>query len=181
VSLAIEGREGDRWQSRVRIRPRGVGVDLAGATLCFVDEDGAPSGPVVVLPLDGPLSDDVVLQAGVRGPERLPPGAVLRLTVFLAGTCEALVWDEPVARREGFQDFVAGRTLFAVGPASEGRNLTSEEIERLAAAFPWLAEAEPAPEAGKAFDVFQEDLLASMDLDEDESVTEEILRMLRET
>lgn len=180
VVLSTEGRDGDRWRCRVRIQPSGLPVEIAGATLSFVDDEGAPAGPVVVLPVDGSLSEAVTLQARVRGPGRLPPGVLLRLTVFLGGTCEALVWDEAVTQREGFQDFLSGRTALPMGPAPPGRTLSSEEIVALAAAFPWLAEGTALPDAEKAFDAFQEDLLASMDLDDDESVTAEILRMLRD-
>jgi hypothetical protein len=179
VSLSIEGRDGDRWRGRVLIQPCGCPVDIDGATLSMVDGDGAPAGPVVVLPVEGLLSEAVALQASVRGPERLPPGATLRLTVFMGGT--SLVWDEPVTRREGFQDYLAGRTQLTPGPLPEGRNLTSEEIERLAGVFPWLAQSAAPSDAGKAFDAFREDLLASLDLDTQEPDTADLLRMLRET
>ncbi len=179
VSLSVEGREADRWRCRVRIHPCGMAGEVAGATLSVVDEGGAPAGPVVVLPVEGVLTETVSLVASVRGPARLPPGAALRLTVFVGGT--TLVWDEPVVRREGFRDFLAGRSVLAPGPFPEGRNLTSEEIDRLAAAFPWLTEADAHADSGSAFEAFQQDLLSSMDLDEEESVTEEILRMLRDT
>ncbi len=177
MELALEGREGDRWRVRASISPIDRPVPIDGATVALVDQRNRPLGPAVVLPVAGEISDQADLYASIQGPAQLKPGSLLRCTAFFSGGHDQ-VCVEHVAPTRGFAGHVRGETALVLPEGEpEGRSLTDEELDALAAAYPDLIPEQPS--AG-AFDEFKDDLLSSMDLDENDSVTEEILRMLKE-
>lgn len=177
VTMELAGGSEGRWEVQVEIRPESPELFLNGATLVLLDGDGKHQGPMVVLPLQGLVPEHVSLTVTVRGPERLHGHTLLRLTAFLQGYSAPVQVDQWVGEQRGFHAFLMGGQLLDPGPPRAGRSLTPAEQERLCTGFPWLSES-IGPDT--AFSAFKEDLLSSMDLGEDDEVTEEILRMLQE-
>jgi hypothetical protein len=178
IDLALEGAEGERWRVRVGLRPRERAVHIDGATVALNDGSGRQLGPAVVLPVAGEIADYVELHSNVQGPPTMRAGTLLRCTIFFSSGRDPQIAEEPVAPRRGFSAWLWGECAVAPELIPEGRALEDEEIEALREAWPGLF---PDGSAGDhAFDVFKEDLLSSLDLDEHDSVTEEILRMLKE-
>lgn len=178
IDLALEGEDGERWRVRVGLRPNEASVYIDGATVALNDGSGRQLGPAVVLPLAGEIADYVELLARVQGPTTIRAGTQLCCTVFFSSGRDPQVAEEAVAPRRGFTAWLRGECAVEPGKAVEGRALSDEELVALRDAWPGLF-----PESGSgdhAFDVFKEDLLESLDLDENDSVTEEILRMLKE-
>ena len=177
MELALEGREGDRWRVRASISPAARPVYIDGATVALVDQHNRPLGPSVVLPVAGEISDQVDLYASIQGPAKLKPGSLLRCTAFFSGGHDQ-VCVEHVTPTRGFAGHVRGETALVLpDDEPEGRSLTDQELEALAAADPELV---PEQHSTASYDEFKDDLLASMDLEQNDSVTEEILRMLKE-
>jgi hypothetical protein len=178
IDLALEGSDGDRWRVRVGLRPSEAPVFIDGATVALTDDSGRLLGPAVVLPVAGQIADYVELHTRVQGPGAISAGTQLRCTAFFSSGRDPQIADQDVAPRRGFASWLQGKQALDPGEPPQGRALNDEEIEALRGAWPGLFLAADADDA--AFSVFQEDLLSSMDLDEHDSITEEILRMLKE-
>ncbi len=177
IDLTLEGEDGERWRVRVGLRPTQGPTHIDGATVALCDGAGRQLGPAVVLPVAGEIADYVELHGRIQGPRPLRPGSVLRCTTFFSSGNDPQVAEEPVVPRRGFSAWMRGECVVELPSVVEGRALTEDEVAALRLAWPDLL-----PEAasqGTAFDVFRDDLLASLDLEEDDSVTEEILRMLK--
>jgi len=178
IDLTLEGEEGERWGVRVGLRPTAGSVYIDGATVALNDATGRQLGPAVVLPLAGEISVYVEVHARVQGPTPIRAGTQLRCTVFFSSGREPQVAEESVAPRRGFVAWLRGECAMDRTLPLEGRALQEEELivlrEHWAGLFP------DGDRADHAFDVFKDDLLSSLDLDENDSVTEEILRMLKE-
>ena len=84
----------------------------------------------------------------------------------------------PVAPHRGFAAWLRGDSAMEAMAPVEGRALTDDELVALREAWPGLFPDQDADD--RAFDVFKDDLLDSLEIDEHDSVTEEILRMLKE-
>ncbi|MFH1465246.1 MAG: hypothetical protein ABIO70_12745 [Pseudomonadota bacterium] len=179
LELALEGEEGDRWRVRVGMRPTEGSVHIDGATISLCDVGGRELGPSVVLPVAGEIADYVELHSRVQGPRPLRAGMALRCTVFFSSGRDPQVAEEPVAPRRGFPAWLRGECAMVLPPEVKGEALSDAALADLREAWPLLFPETPDEDA-QAFDVFKDDLLASMDLEEHDSVTEEILRMLRE-
>jgi hypothetical protein len=179
LELALEGEEGERWRVRVAIRPTEGPVSIDGATVSLCDAGGRDLGPAVVLPVAGEIADFVELHSRVQGPRPLRAGMALRCTVFFTSGREPQVAEEPVAPRRGFPAWLRGGCAMTLPPAVQGAALADSALAALRETWPQVFPT-ARDEDGQAFDVFKDDLLASMDLDEHDSVTEEILRMLKE-
>lgn len=179
LELALEGEEGERWRVRVGMRPTGAPVYIDGATVSLSDSGGRELGPSVVLPVAGEIADYVELHTRVQGPRPLRAGMALRCTVFFCSGREPQVAEEPVAPRRGFPAWLRGECAMAMPPEVQGAPLSDAVLAALREAWPQLV-PESADEDGHAFAVFKDDLLASMDLEEHDSVTDEILRRLKE-
>jgi hypothetical protein len=178
IDLALEGEEGDRWRVRVGLRPSEAPVHIDGATVALSDGTGRQLGPAVVLPVAGEIIDYVELHARVQGPATIRAGTLLRCTAFFSSGRDPQVAEEAVAPRRGFSAWLRGECAMEPSQPVEGRALNDEELVALRDAWPGLfPDSDPSDQA---FDVFKEDLLGSLDLDENDSVTEEILRMLKE-
>ncbi len=178
IDLALEGEEGERWRVRVGLRPSDGSVYIDGATVALNDGTGRQLGPAVVLPVAGEISDYVELHARVQGPTTIRAGTLLRCTIFFSSGRDPQVAEEPVAPRRGFSAWLRGECVMEASPSIEGRALQDAELEALREHWPGLFPDSIGED--QAFDVFKEDLLSSLDLDENDSVTEEILRMLKE-
>jgi hypothetical protein len=178
IDLALEGEEGARWRVRVGLRPRGRAVFIDGATVALNDGSGRQLGPAVVLPLAGEIADYVELHTSVQGPPTMRAGTLLCCTIFFSSGRDPQVAEEPVAQRRGFSAWLGGKCAAELETHPEGRALTDEELDALREAWPGLFP--DGDDGDHAFDVFKEDLLASLDLYDNDSVTEEILRMLKE-
>jgi hypothetical protein len=178
IDLSLEGQDGERWRVRVGLRPTGDPVHIDGATVAFNDGTGRPLGPAVVLPVAGEIADYVELHARVQGPATMRAGTQLRCTTFFSSGRDPQVAEEGVAPRRGFLAWLRGECALELPPAPEGRALSDDELDVLREAWPGLFEGDVGDDP--AFAVFEEDLLSSMELGEHDSVTEEILRMLRE-
>jgi hypothetical protein len=178
IDLTLEGEEGDRWRVRVGLRPGDHPVYVDGATVALNDGTGRQLGPAVVLPLAGEISDYVELRARVQGPPTIRAGTLLRCTIFFSSGRDPQVAEEPVAPRRGFVAWLRGECAMEAVDPVEGRALSDDEIAVLRESWPGLFPDHQGDD--RAFDVFEKDLLDSLDLGEHDSVTEEILRMLRE-
>jgi hypothetical protein len=154
-------------------------VFIDGATVSLCDAGGHDLGPAVVLPVAGEIADYVELHSRVQGPRPLRAGMALRCTVFFSSGGEPQVAEEPVAPRRGFPAWLRGECAMTLPPEVKGEPLSDAAVEALREAWPKIF---PAPRSGdeQAFDVFKDDLLGSLDLEEHDSVTEEILRRLKE-
>lgn len=179
LDLALEGEEGERWRVRVGMRPTEGSVYIDGATISLCDAGGRELGPAVVLPVAGEIADYVELHSRVQGPRPLRAGMALRCTVFFSSGREPQVAEEPVAPRRGFPAWLRGECALFLPPEVKGEPLSDAALAALREAWPLLF-PEARQQDDQAFDVFKDDLLASMDLEEHDSVTEEILRMLKE-
>lgn len=178
IDLTLEGEEGDRWRVRVGMRPSAASVYIDGATVALEDGTGRPLGPAVVLPLAGEVADYVELHTRVQGPPTIRAGTLLRCTVFFSSGRMPQVAEETVAPRRGFPAWLRGECSTDHVSPLEGRALEDHELVALQEAWPGLFPDGSGDD--QAFDVFKEDLLSSLDLPENDSVTEEILRMLKE-
>lgn len=179
LDLTLEGEEGERWRVRVGMRPTAAPVHIDGATVSLSEIGGRDLGPAVVLPVAGEIADYVELHARVQGPRPLRAGMSLRATVFFSSGRDPQVAEEPVAPRRGFVAWLRGECAMALPPEVRREALSESALAALREAWPQLVPS-PTAEPDSAFDVFKEDLLASMDLGEHDSVTDEILRMLKE-
>ncbi len=178
IDLDLEGEDGERWRVRVGMRPATASVHIDGATVALWDGTGRQLGPAVVLPVAGEIADYVELHGRVQGPRPLRAGSVLRCTVFFSSGSDPQLTEQPVAPRRGFGAWLRGDCVGELPPKVEGRALTEDEVEALRQAWPDVLPALDGNDV--AFDVFKDDLLSSLELDEDDSITEEILRMLKE-
>jgi len=178
IELALEGEDGERWRVRVGLRPSQRSVHIDGATVALCDQDGRLLGPAVVLPVVGEISDEVELYTGVQGPHPLRAGSALRCTVFFSSGQQPQEHEVVVVQRRGFSAWLRGESVQEPPMPVEGRALTDGELLAMREAWPQLFPPDGAGD--EAFDIFKEDLLDSMEGDEHDSVTEEILRMLKE-
>lgn len=178
IDLTLEGEDGERWRVRVGMRPRGESVYIDGATVALNDGTGRQLGPAVVLPVAGEIADYVEVHAGVQGPPTIRAGTMLCCTIFFSSGRDPQVAEEPVAPRRGFSAWLRGECAMDALPVLEGRALEDDELAALSEEWPGLFPAGSSND--QAFDLFKEDLLSSLDLEENDSVTEEILRMLKE-
>lgn len=177
ISLSLEGEEGERWRIRISLTPQNDSVFIDGATVVIVDEFGRPLGPAVVLPVAGQLSDTIVLFANVQGPHPMKTGCKLRCTSFYSGGNTQVV-EETLSTKCGFGTYVLGEhsLMPMVSEDSEWDSVDEEDKKRIEKAFPWLA---PCECGYSTRDLYEQELLDALG-EEGKSVTEEILRMLKD-
>lgn len=176
IGLAVEGGDGDRWRVRIELSPQdGLPVDLDGITVALVDGRGRPLGSAVVLPISGIVTDVMILRSAVPGPPVLDPGVRVRCTVFRSNG------GAPVVVEAVASEGPAGPALPVRAVPAAPAGITDDEIEELAREYPWILGGDDG-ETGDddAFLAFRNDLLSEAELDEDDPLTEELFRLLRE-
>jgi hypothetical protein len=134
VKLEVVGRHDMRWRLRVDV-PGDIRV--SSALVGLVGEDGHPLGPAVVA---GPVERGS-FTVDVRGPCALPPGAVARVTLDVAGE-EPITHDLLLAERRGLHAWLRADARLPVESRAEFADLSRTERRRLAAVWCWLEEQE---------------------------------------
>ncbi len=119
-----------RWKVRVSLPP---GIVAMGLTVGFVGEDGVALGPAVVAP-EGCLAS---VEVEVRGPCRLPPGAIARVVVHGAGG-EATTHEIVLALRAGLHAWLKADSRMAVISRAQPRSLSAGESRTLGDRWCWL-------------------------------------------
>ncbi len=161
-----------RWRVRISL-PAGLAV--GGLTVGFVGEDGRALGPAVVAP--GGSASSVELE--VRGPCRLPPGAVARVVVHGAGG-EATTHESVLAVRQGLHAWLKADSCLPVASRAELKPLGAADRRRLAERWCWFGgSTHAAAECGDS--TLPDDLRSMLDefgVDPDD-VSEELVASLR--
>ena len=164
-----------RWRVRVSLP---AGVVASGLTVGFVGEDGRALGPAVVAP-GGCVSS---VEAEVRGPCRLPPGAVARVVVHGADG-EATTHEIMLALRVGLHAWLKADARLPPASRAELRALDAAEKRQLAMRWCWFAPPAAAAkaEADCGCEALPDDLrsmLSEFGVDADE-LSEEVAATLR--
>ena len=146
-----------RWRVRVSL-PAGHAV--GGLTVGFVGEDGRALGPAVVAP-EGCASS---VEVEVRGPCRLPAGAVARVVVHGARG-EATTHETVLAQRAGLHAWLKADARLPVVSRSEPRALTAAEVRELADRWCWFGGDTPCAdsEADSGAEALPDDLRSMLD------------------